>query len=300
MKSFRSFSLQLALMGSILLSGTAAHAQDAVDTASTWNGVRYLYGGDSQSGIDCSALARRAFRPLQRELPRTASAQWHYTANSRLTRSQLERNDLVFFTTDGSGGVTHVGVYIGGGRFWDANSVRGVTIDNIDDSYWRPRFLGGGRVLPNATDGSQVLLRPWAGNAPKWTYFMAYNGGGGTVAANSPNPWAWETWRMYVNGGGPVRNGSWVCLQANNGQYLSTDGSWKPATANRNGVAGWEWFRVVRENGDGVVRSGDRIALQGWQGPYLGANFNYGDWAVGCWYGFGGFGGWETMTLVVK
>lgn len=105
---------------------------------------------------------------------------------------------------------------------------------------------------------------------------------------------------MYANGGGPVRNGSWVCLQANNGQYLSTDGSWRPATANRNGVAGWEWFRVVREYGNGIVRSGDRIALQGWQGPYLGANFNYGDWSVGCWYGFGGFGGWETMTLVVK
>ena len=129
---------------------------------------------------------------------------------------------------------------------------------------------------------------------------MAYNGGGGYVAANSPNPWDWETWKLETNDGKPLADGSIVALKCYKNLYLSSDGSWTSATANRFGKAGWELFQVSREAGAGRVRSGERIALKGWQGAFLGANFNSSDGRMGCWFSFGGYGGWETLTVVVK
>lgn len=292
----KPLSIVSTITGAALVIG-----QSAGDAGKTWIGVPYLYGGDSRAGIDCSALSRRAFREVQMELPRTASQQ-ALVPGSTIGRSNLIVDDLVFFATDPlrPGQISHVGIYLGGGQFINANSTFGVKVDNIDDSYWRSRFLYGRRVATQARSGSRVLLRPWQGGKPAWRYYMAHNGGGGDIAGNSPNPWNWETFTIYVDGGGPVTDGSWVYLRSSNGLYLSSDGSWRRAKANRTGVAGWELFRVNRELGAGTARSGDRIALIGWQGLPLGANYSLSDWGVGCFFTWGGWGGWETITLVVK
>ncbi|MGN6379950.1 MAG: C40 family peptidase [Gaiellales bacterium] len=82
----------------------------AVHVAEGYLGVPYVWGGESPAGFDCSGLVQYVYLRLGVSLPRTSYAQ--YNAGRRITRSELEPGDLVFF--DGAG---HVGIYVGGGRF---------------------------------------------------------------------------------------------------------------------------------------------------------------------------------------
>ena len=74
-------------------------------------------------------------------LPRTAREQ--YKKCRKLAKSELAEGDLVFFNT--RGGVSHVGVYLGDGNFVHSASSKGVNINNLGDSYYKNRFIGGGR-----------------------------------------------------------------------------------------------------------------------------------------------------------
>jgi cell wall-associated NlpC family hydrolase len=81
-----------------------------VALASRYLGVPYVYGGASPRGFDCSGLTQYVYGLLGISLPRTAQQQ--YNATTRISRSQAQPGDLVFFFTGGS--VTHMGIYIGG------------------------------------------------------------------------------------------------------------------------------------------------------------------------------------------
>ncbi|MCD7807918.1 MAG: C40 family peptidase [Erysipelotrichaceae bacterium] len=79
-------------------------------------------------------------------IPRTASTQ--YSATTRVSKSNLEVGDLVFFKgTTSSNGITHVGIYIGNGQFVHAASSKsGVKISSLSDSYFTKHYAGAGRV----------------------------------------------------------------------------------------------------------------------------------------------------------
>jgi cell wall-associated NlpC family hydrolase len=110
-----------------------------VATAEKYIGLPYHWGGSSPStGFDCSGFVQYVFSLHGKYLPRTASAM--YDASSPV-RYPLP-GDLVFFNT--YGGVSHVGIYIGGGRFISAAD-RGIRIDSLQDSYWSARYLGARR-----------------------------------------------------------------------------------------------------------------------------------------------------------
>ncbi|MBD5226293.1 MAG: C40 family peptidase [Bacteroidales bacterium] len=130
--------------------------RDIVERAMGWLGTRYLYGGDSRDGTDCSGFVMSLYRETcALKLPRTTSAQMEYC--SKRSRKDARVGDLVFFGgTKGSGNVTHVGVYIGKGEMIHASSSRGVTVSSIDDGYWGERFKAVGRV-----DGASGA---WAAN----------------------------------------------------------------------------------------------------------------------------------------
>lgn len=85
-----------------------------------YEGVPYLYGGDSKLGIDCSAMTRRIYQASGLTLPRTAQEQYNITTH--IDYSQAMPGDLVFFTGTYDAGryITHVGVYVGDDMFFHA------------------------------------------------------------------------------------------------------------------------------------------------------------------------------------
>ncbi|WP_096185800.1 C40 family peptidase [Evansella halocellulosilytica] len=116
-------------------------ASDLESTAKSLLGSPYSWGGTSPSGFDCSGFLGYVFSQHGIELPRTV-AQIHSASTSV---SAAQKGDLVFFETYTSG-PSHAGIYLGNGDFIHAGTSTGVTISNVNNSYWSQRYLGAGRV----------------------------------------------------------------------------------------------------------------------------------------------------------
>ncbi len=114
-------------------------------------GKTYRYGGNApDTGFDCSGLVRWVFdEKIETELPRSSLAMSRMSAPD-VRKDELVPGDLVFFRTRGRV-VSHVGIYIGDGRFVHAATRAGkVRIDRLDTSYWRNRFTNAKRVIEPA------------------------------------------------------------------------------------------------------------------------------------------------------
>lgn len=116
---------------------------ELLETMDDWYGTRYQYGGTTKYGIDCSAFTREMYRGAYGiELPRTAREQ--YGRVRKISSTELREGDLVFFNT--TGGVSHVGMYLGNNKFVHASTSKGVTISDLYESYYISRFIGAGRI----------------------------------------------------------------------------------------------------------------------------------------------------------
>ncbi len=128
-------------------SGARGNLRDElVKTASNFIGVPYLWGGETRNGFDCSGLTMVCYRLNGLNLPRNSRAQYQH--GRRISQPQLQKGDLVFFATRGGSRITHVGMYIGEGRFIHApRTGKTVRIAKLSSSYWQQAFRGGRSYL---------------------------------------------------------------------------------------------------------------------------------------------------------
>ena len=121
-------------------------------TINSWLGTPYLWGGDSKSGIDCSAFVQEIYHKVyQKELPRTSIEQFYMDTKVHFKDQQyLKEGDLVFFRLRHKDKVvSHVGIYLQNGMFLGSNSPRGVEIVNLNSSYWQDKYVASSRLLNN-------------------------------------------------------------------------------------------------------------------------------------------------------
>jgi len=137
----------------LLEEGVVASARVAL-------GKPYLYGGTGRgsTGFDCSGLIQYAYAQQGIMLPRVSSAQ--ASAGKEVERSldALSRGDILTFASQPGGSrVSHVGLYLGDGRFIHSSSSRGVmesTLSGTDPNgqWWFVRWVGARRVIGSGTD----------------------------------------------------------------------------------------------------------------------------------------------------
>ncbi|MDR1836308.1 MAG: C40 family peptidase, partial [Treponema sp.] len=158
---FLAFGLFAAPLdgGFNLITSAAAEDKDQVfvearnrviDAAAKYLNTPYRYGGISSSGLDCSGLIYVSFRDaLGVSLPRSTVGL--YTWVERISFDNAQPGDLLFFKTDSTGNISHVGLYLGGRRFIHSASAgphTGVIYSTFDDQYWARAFAGAGRAFP--------------------------------------------------------------------------------------------------------------------------------------------------------
>lgn len=112
----------------------------------SWYGTKYKYGGDSRQGVDCSGFTR-AFMSSYYNVDLSRRSEEQYSQCSKIKKKKLRQGDLVFFRTRGAkGGISHVGVYLCNNKFVHAATSTGVMISDLDEDYYKARYVGGGRV----------------------------------------------------------------------------------------------------------------------------------------------------------
>lgn len=145
-KKLTAISIGLTL--ALTLSAGSAFADSKLNNAiKPVIGVSYKMGGTTTKGFDCSGFTSYVFKKIGLTLPRASTSQ--YKVGTAVAKSNLKAGDLVFFNTSGRG-VSHVGIYVGGGKFAHSSTSKGVTITALNSSYFGKRYIGAKRVMSSS------------------------------------------------------------------------------------------------------------------------------------------------------
>lgn len=118
-----------------------SHDTRVIEAARSAMGTPYVWGGTSRDGFDCSGFVQFAYESADITIPRTVSDIWNFGQPV----SDPSVGDLVFFETY-KPGPSHMGIYLGNNQFIHAGESSGVSIANMNDSYWQQRYLGAKRI----------------------------------------------------------------------------------------------------------------------------------------------------------
>lgn len=120
-------------------------AINIINTAKQYLSSRYVYGGSSPSGFDCSGFTQYVYKQMGINIPRATTGQ--ASIGKGLSKSELQPGDLLIFSNTYKAGPSHAGIYIGNGQFVHAaNASKGVRTDSINSAYYSSKFTSGRKV----------------------------------------------------------------------------------------------------------------------------------------------------------
>ena len=123
-------------------TSTAATGTKVVNVAKQYNGVKYVFGGTTPSGFDCSGFIYYVFKKSGKSIGRSTAA-GYYSKAKKVSSPKV--GDLVFFSNTYKKGVSHVGIYLGNGKMISASGKK-VNIATIKSGYWKKHLTGYGRI----------------------------------------------------------------------------------------------------------------------------------------------------------
>ncbi|ASS67821.1 MULTISPECIES: C40 family peptidase [unclassified Paenibacillus] len=124
--------------------GSAAADSKMDGVISDLIGTPYKTAGTTTNGFDCSGFTSYVFKQFKISLPHSSSSQ--AGLGKKVAKADLKAGDLVFFNTSGRG-VSHVGIYVGDGKFAHSSSSKGVMISSLSDSYYTKRYVSARRIM---------------------------------------------------------------------------------------------------------------------------------------------------------
>ena len=133
-------------------NATSGKGSSIVETALSHLGTRYVYGGASAGGFDCSGFTMYIYKQFGYSLPHSATSQWLSGMGTKIySISELQPGDLVFFNDPSRNkgkACSHAGIYIGNGQHVHASSSRngGVITSDLTSGYYNTYFVGGLRL----------------------------------------------------------------------------------------------------------------------------------------------------------
>ena len=127
--------------------GTAYIRNEIIRRAESYLGIPYQWGGSSpEEGFDCSGLTTAVYQLIGLNLPHSAEEQFRILPPPEHKR--LHRGDLIFFRTSGSQRISHVGIFIGNGRFIHAPARnKKIRIDSLSSTYFKKHYAGARTYL---------------------------------------------------------------------------------------------------------------------------------------------------------
>jgi len=127
----------------------ASEADALIEYAKSFLGVKYVYGGSTPSGFDCSGFTQYVFKKFGYKINRVSRDQ--AKNGVAVSKSQLQKGDLVFFASSrGSNTIGHVGIYIGGGSFIHSSSGKNnmkVCITSLSEPFYVDTYITARRIL---------------------------------------------------------------------------------------------------------------------------------------------------------
>lgn len=131
----------------VTVTGTDSRIQTVVNTAKSMEGVKYVFGGATPSGFDCSGLVVYSYAKAGITLPHSSTQL--ATKGIAVSRSALKPGDLVFFDTNGGNdGINHVGIYLGNNIFVSAASGAGRVMESsLTNSFWSAAYMSARRII---------------------------------------------------------------------------------------------------------------------------------------------------------